>query len=417
LVANNLIVGNRHGGGFFGAAICTWSSNGMMAVNNTMDGRWTPSPDQGMFGSGVGNFMMHEGPSDRGTAWGSLPLRNRAMVDNLSVGYPPLQNIYSTTADSTENYLMANYTDISWNSIAMGGGAQDPKNTPFCNYMALDYRLKGDSSLGHSGAADKYTGRVTHDFYGLPRFDDSGRAVGAFRVNPTPIDATKGMLEVEKSDETFLRGNELIPTPKVPTLSLADAIALSVAPIEKLRFYPDLRSIGGHADAAAHVPVTWSSAILNTSDDFDEFDRLLQADVWKPNEAALQSDGNTYRLSNGAVILRDDWGMRLGGRSGLICTATDSFRALVYVHPIDVQLWGGDKHAGRFFLVKWHGDDPPKVLWRTDKTENFWPVTSFCSPVDLEEGDKLGVGYDSTCNGSGLVDFRLGLLKSDESMR
>jgi hypothetical protein len=406
LVTNNLIVGNKPGGGPFCAGICTWSSNGLLAVNNTMDGRWSPTSSDGVYDSGASGFMTHEGPDNRGTRWDSLPSRTRTILDNLTMGYPSFGAVFG---GPSQNVLRANYTDAGSRAIALGGGFLSPQHAPVRDYQQMDYRLKPGNPLARAGVQDRVTALVSHDFFGLPRFAENGRSVGAFRADPLPKNPKQPQLEVELTDGTFKRQNEIISPRSKSEVCLADALALSIPPIAKPQYYPDLESVGGQTDAQAQVPVVWNYGYI-PSTAYDDQAGLTKRETVLPATQIANSTSNRYVTAFGSVLQSDEFGLAMSGRTAVICTVQKAFHAVIYAHAHSIETWGGAR-SGRLFLQRRPaGIAPCTLLWQSEKVDDLWIDRAYCAAVDLHPGDQLVLAYESKDNGIARVDFRVGIL-------
>lgn len=413
LVANNLIVGNKHGGGPFFAAICTWSSHGLLAVNNTCDGRWVPSRQDGMFGSGVAAFMTHEGPNDRGTAWGSLPKRDCYLIDNFTVGYPAFEfGIYGPG-----NFLTADYTDAARNGLAMLDGFHGAANSPFVDATQFNYRLKPGHPAERSGVEDERTALVTHDFYGLPRGTDVRRSVGAFRADPRPRDAKLPQLEIEWQDGRLERRNEnLTLDPPGEVVGLADAIAISTSPFADYNYFSTPQSVGAQVDPQAIVPVTWQAVYFQAANPlvYEVPASLLQTNAWHEYDSPWVPEKKTFAVSPIQGGLWHDGpdgvgGVGICGQHGVQSTVVKPFRALVYIHVQGIGMWNkGD--FGHVALLRIQPDGKTSMLWETRHIGAVYDNLAFIKPVDLNAGDRLVTCFLKTLNGGPIVDLRIGLL-------
>jgi hypothetical protein len=81
----------------------------------------------------------------------------------------------------------------------------------FHNPVAEDYRLTPGNPLNRRGVDNQFTILVTHDFYGLLRFPEDGRAVGAFRHESVPKPGVHTMIEVEFQDGRRQRLYDVLP--------------------------------------------------------------------------------------------------------------------------------------------------------------------------------------------------------------
>jgi hypothetical protein len=194
VLANNLLTHVRPGWDWFRAAILAWDSDRTWAVHNTVDGDWNPT----VWERTVGTIGINLGQGGkRPTRWGPLSDARQAYVNNLVVG--------SQTAISPrkQDITEANFTD-------KGTGA-DNVEVPWRNPASQDYRLSPDSPLNRRGVDNQFTTPVSHDFYGLPRFPDDRRAVGAFRHEPVPKPGVHTMIEVEFQDGRRQRMYDALP--------------------------------------------------------------------------------------------------------------------------------------------------------------------------------------------------------------
>lgn len=191
LIANNLSVNLRPGPVWFREAILSWSSARNWAVNNTIDGRWNPLPAWQKL-VGADGLYLGEGRANRGTRWCPLKDRRQAYLNNIVVG------CRSAVRARAEDLVEGNYTD-------KGKGATPLDQPPgFSDPDREDYRLRPDSPLIKLGVENEYTKLVRHDFYGLLRFPDDGRTVGALRAEP-PIKDGATLVEVEHRDGSMQR--------------------------------------------------------------------------------------------------------------------------------------------------------------------------------------------------------------------
>ncbi len=192
LVANNLIVDMRPGRVWFRWNILDWSTARTLAVHNTIDGKWRPESCWFDRRGTDGIFIGHEGPADRHTRWQPLAEdRHAAAVNNLIVGCTRALHPKRPTT------CTANYTDR--------GRDATPSSPPpaFRRADPFDYRLAPGHPLGRSGTAGGAAALVRHDFYGLPR-TAARRAVGAFRVGPSPRPGPGPVVQVELTDGTVV---------------------------------------------------------------------------------------------------------------------------------------------------------------------------------------------------------------------
>jgi hypothetical protein len=198
LIGNNLSINLRPGPAWFRAAILAWDSENTWAMNNTIDGRRTPR--EGLRdNTGTLGIDITGKPVDRGTRWGPVDARSKQVyVNNLIVGC-------ERAADPARaDIVAANYTD--W-----GQGAQSLGYPPEFNSAGGDYRLAPDSPYNQLGVENEYTPFVTHDFYGLLRFSDWWRSVGAFRADPLPASNAATLVELELQSGALLRLYESPP--------------------------------------------------------------------------------------------------------------------------------------------------------------------------------------------------------------
>jgi hypothetical protein len=81
----------------------------------------------------------------------------------------------------------------------------------FRNPGREDYRLSPQNQLNSLGLGNQFTASVGHDFYGLLRFPDDGRTVGAFRREPVPRLGTDTLVELELQDGQRRRLYDIMP--------------------------------------------------------------------------------------------------------------------------------------------------------------------------------------------------------------
>jgi hypothetical protein len=195
LIANNLSINLRPGWEWSRAAILSWDSNHTWAVNNTLDGRWHPTGWEGLVGT-VG-ISLWQGGGNRTIRWGPLLNAQHVYVNNLVVG----SRVAIRARE--QDVVAANFTD-------QGRGAESLEVT-FLDPEREDYRLRPEISLRHLGATNQYTALVTHDFYGLLRFLDVGRSIGAFRVDTMPKPNASSLVELEFQDGKLQRLYDILP--------------------------------------------------------------------------------------------------------------------------------------------------------------------------------------------------------------
>jgi len=118
-------------------------------------------------------------------------------VNNLVVGSQ------IALAPREQDIAEANFTD-------KGTGAETIGVT-FRNPGREDYRLAPQSPLQKRGVDNRFTRLVTHDFYGLLRFPDAGRTVGACRLDAVPKPTSASLVEVEFQDGELRRLYEIVP--------------------------------------------------------------------------------------------------------------------------------------------------------------------------------------------------------------
>lgn len=186
LVANNIVAGIRPDTTIYNAALLSWDSTRSWAINNTVDGRNNA-------GKGWRNIIMAgidlgEGGT-RDIRFGPLKSPRQVYDNNIIVGFDR-----ATAARSTDE-ARANFTENGTGATIFG------KAPEFRNLAREDYRLMPASTLNRSGVLTPTSIRVTHDFNGLLRQPAIlPLAVGAFRVEPSPVSATENMMEIEYTD-------------------------------------------------------------------------------------------------------------------------------------------------------------------------------------------------------------------------
>jgi Right handed beta helix region/Protein of unknown function (DUF1565) len=194
VIANNLLIHVRPGWEWFRAAILAWDSDRTWAVNNTVDGGWNPTVWERTVGT-IG-INLREG-GNRRTRWGPSLDAQQIYINNLVVGSP------AAMSPRERDHAEANFTD-------RGTGAESAE-VAFRNAGREDYRLVPQSPLRKRGVDDEVTRLVGHDFYGLPRFPDDGRSVGAIRREPVPKPNSGSLVEVEFHDGELRRLYEIVP--------------------------------------------------------------------------------------------------------------------------------------------------------------------------------------------------------------
>jgi hypothetical protein len=195
LIANNVSISLRPGWEWSRAAILSWNSNHTWAVYNTLDGRWNATGWEGLVGT-IG-ISLWQGGGSPPIRWGPLLNPQQVYINNLVVGSQV------AIRARKQDVVAANFTD-------KGTGAESLE-VKFLDPDREDYRLLPESPLRHLGAANQYTALVTHDFYGLLRFPDVGRTVGAFRMDAMPKPNTGTLVEVEFQDGKLRRLYDILP--------------------------------------------------------------------------------------------------------------------------------------------------------------------------------------------------------------
>jgi parallel beta helix pectate lyase-like protein/uncharacterized protein DUF1565 len=194
VIANNLLIHVRPGWQWFRAAILAWDSDRTWAVNNTIDGGWNPT----VWDRTVGTIGINLGSGGkRRTRWGPLLDAQQVYVNNLVVGSQTA--LRPRKRDITE----ANFTDE-------GVGAESAE-VVFRNPGLEDYRLPPQNPLRKRGVDNQVTQLVAYDFYGLPRFPDDGRTVGAFRRELVSKPNSGALIEVEFQHGELRRLYEIVP--------------------------------------------------------------------------------------------------------------------------------------------------------------------------------------------------------------
>jgi hypothetical protein len=205
LIANNVAVGVRPGGAWFRYAVMGWSSSRCWAVHNTLDGRFNGNPHENGFGMG-----FNEGENSRGTRWDRAMAADRSadVVNNLILGSVITLN-WSNMRDVEGNLL---YDGAHGNNGVFAGDkqVQHLKQThqyasgefppAFPNAARGDYRVPAGSRAAAVGVDHRLLKLFRHDYFGLLRFPEDGRAAGAFRVEPAPAAGEKVQLEIEWAD-------------------------------------------------------------------------------------------------------------------------------------------------------------------------------------------------------------------------
>lgn len=194
LVANNLSVNLRPGGVWFRHGVLAWSSHGVWAVHNTVDGRWNDMPTwQGK--TGADGIYLHEGNPDRKTRWGAVPKR-QALVGNVVIGCDAPLRRWGWNPESLEVDNVSDTRKGKW-PLDGTGGLRAPGR--------LDYRPVAGRLDPVSDAGREVTQFVRHDFYGLLRFPDLPQVPGACREDPVPVADPAALIEVELHDGTMRR--------------------------------------------------------------------------------------------------------------------------------------------------------------------------------------------------------------------
>ena len=181
LVCNNLTVDLAPGPVWFRWAHLSWSTDRNWVINNTVDGRWNPTPAWQDKTGGDGIFL-NEGGDDRHTVWGALSNRKQTILNNAVFGC--VRAVRQKNAD-----------EVAGNVTDQGSGAPPLDGDPtFVDPEAMDYRLKPDSPLVGQAVSTDLTRLVRHDQLGLLRSPDDPPTIGAFRA---PLEQAAGTTVVE----------------------------------------------------------------------------------------------------------------------------------------------------------------------------------------------------------------------------
>ena len=109
-----------------------------------------------------------------------------------------LEGCHFAVRAKERDFNSANYTGKGRGAMAL------TRPDVFRDAEHRDYRPRPDAEICKNGT-DDFTRLVTHDFYGLPRFPDEPRSVGAFRCDPNPPTPGTTVVEIELVDGTFQR--------------------------------------------------------------------------------------------------------------------------------------------------------------------------------------------------------------------
>jgi len=194
LVCNNVVIDQKglgmvpdkpEWGDYFKGSILSWDCNRTWAVHNTVDGG-----DSGAIGINLRGCIKA-----RNMPWEPFAKYSEVAVNNVIVRADTAIH----HADNADDVYEANYCDA-------GPGAEEIDMTDaFVGRDAHDLRLRPGHQLNNLAVSDEYTAYVKHDFYGLLRFEEDGKAVGAFRTWRT--DLSGSVVEVEYADGTIKRIN------------------------------------------------------------------------------------------------------------------------------------------------------------------------------------------------------------------
>ncbi len=192
LMANNLSINLRPGESWFRSALLSWNSGRNWCVNNTVDGRWNSAPAWQNQKGGAG-INVGSGDGNRPTLFGELTERNNVHMNNIAVGCK--RELRMKPGDISVKNLTESGTDVEYKG----------SNDIFVDAKKINYRLQKNSPLNRSGTRDnRYTDRVKHDFFGLLRFDQDGRTLGAFRAERASTTGAT-LIELETTDGEAMR--------------------------------------------------------------------------------------------------------------------------------------------------------------------------------------------------------------------
>jgi len=373
IICNNLSVDLRPGEVWFRWALLSWSSGRNWCVNNTIDGRWNPTPAWQNKTGGDG-INVGTGGDDRKTTWGALPERTNVHLNNLIVG---CTRAISHRADDVN---ARNVTD-------RGTGADHSDRVGFEDPGNDCYRLRPDSPLNALGVKDNpYTDPVRHDFYGLLRFDEDGRTVGAFRAEREPA-PPGAMVEIETTDGKPLRLYE--PKP------LLRRFSHNIFQADKVYELPAVgKQWAGSSGFETDDGAVWT---LRTLPCTQAFSPLVGAskEAWGPS-AEYNTEKNGFS-DNGAHLTWDErraaanFGVHGPNRPILIFRAPADGQYLAYAHPGRVSIWGGHSKLMLNLLHFPKGQARGRSLYTfaTDAKHKRAPVIN--QLVTLRAGDELAL--------------------------
>ena len=387
IICNNLSVNLRPGEAWFRWALLSWSSGRNWTVNNTIDGRWNDTPAWQSKTGGDG-INVGTGGDDRHTTWGSLPERTNAHINNLIVGCAQAIN----HRDDDVNEI--NVTD-------KGTGATHIDKVEFVDAEHDFYRLQDDSPLNVVGVKDdRYVDLVKQDFFGLLRFDEDGRTVGAFRAERESA-SPGAMVEFQTLDGTPHRLYRPQPAPSRFSYNVFQAEQVFDLPVVGKEWKD-------RAEWKTDEGAVWS---LHALPFVKAFSPRIGASkrLWGPlaeyNAKDNRFDGSGAYLewdqrTNGATV-----GAHGPNRPVLVFRAPAEGKYLFYAHPGHVSLWGAHTKMmlNLLHFAQGKGTGSSVYTFVTDREKHEVPVIN--EVVTMNAGDELAliVHSDGTSGSSGAM--------------
>jgi len=392
LIANNLCVDLRPGEVWFRWALLAWSSGRSWAVNNTIDGRWNKTPAW-QRRTGADGINLGTGGADRKTRWGKLTDRTNVHMNNLIFG------CRRAIASRPGDVDAVNVTDS-------GTGADHiDEQAVFADPQRFDYRLKTGSPLNVIGVkGNKYTDLVKHDFYGLLRFDEDGRSVGAFRCERASA-SPGAMVEVETVAGEAIRLYKPAPLARPKTYNIFQADKVYPLPLvgKEWKDSPEYTSAG---------KVLWKILWNEKTTALEDAVGLDRAKWGGP----MEWDAKKNRFKHSGAYLASGSGAHTFGLQGgsarpiLVFVAPDDGKYLFYVHPGRISLWAAYEQIGVNLVHFPKGKTTGRsVRFVRIAKKNLTPLL-LDELVEMKAGDELALVHVTNALGGGggaaFVDYR-----------